>query len=160
MSLFVFDLSGKRGPTSSYATAGIALRVTESHKPPQATRWCHLRGRHPHNTYLPHQPPTSSQYLPTYVLPKYLPDLPTYATVIPTYLQPKHIPTPPTPYITTYPHKLPTYLLELPTYPSICPFVYLSIRPSVRPSVHHYDANDENGPYLLQRDQIKGEELG
>ena len=38
MSLFVwalpFDLSGMGGPTSSYATAGIALRVTESHKPP------------------------------------------------------------------------------------------------------------------------------
>jgi len=38
VSLFVwalpFDLSGMGGPTSSYATAGIALRVTESHKPP------------------------------------------------------------------------------------------------------------------------------
>jgi hypothetical protein len=34
MSLFVwtlpFDLSGMGNPTSSYATAGIALRVTES----------------------------------------------------------------------------------------------------------------------------------
>jgi len=38
VSLFVwalpFDLSGMGGPTSSYATAGIALLVTESHKPP------------------------------------------------------------------------------------------------------------------------------
>jgi len=38
MSLFVwalpFDLSGMGGPTSSYATAGIALRITESHKTP------------------------------------------------------------------------------------------------------------------------------
>jgi len=29
-----FDLSGMGGPTSSYATAGIVLRVTESHKLP------------------------------------------------------------------------------------------------------------------------------
>jgi len=38
VSLFVwalpFDLSGMGGPTSSYATAGIALQVTESHEPP------------------------------------------------------------------------------------------------------------------------------
>jgi hypothetical protein len=38
VSLFVwalpFDLSGMGDPTSSYATAGITLRVTESHKPP------------------------------------------------------------------------------------------------------------------------------
>jgi len=38
VSLFVwalpFDLSGMGGPTSSYATSGIALRVTESHSPP------------------------------------------------------------------------------------------------------------------------------
>jgi len=38
VSLFVwalpFDLSGMGGPTSSYATTGIAIRVTESHKPP------------------------------------------------------------------------------------------------------------------------------
>jgi len=38
VSLFVwalpFDLSGMGGPTSRYATASIALRVTESHKPP------------------------------------------------------------------------------------------------------------------------------
>jgi hypothetical protein len=38
VSLFVwvlpFDLSGMGDHTSSYATAGIALRVTESHKPP------------------------------------------------------------------------------------------------------------------------------
>jgi hypothetical protein len=38
VSLFVwalpFDLSDMGDPTSSYATAGIALRVTESHKPP------------------------------------------------------------------------------------------------------------------------------
>jgi len=43
-----FDLSGMAGPTNSYATAGIALRVTESHKPPpltSTTRWRHLRGR-------------------------------------------------------------------------------------------------------------------
>jgi len=29
-----FNLSGMGGPASSYATAGIALRVTQSHKPP------------------------------------------------------------------------------------------------------------------------------
>jgi len=38
MYLFVwvlsFDLSGKGGPTSSYATAGIALRIIASRKPP------------------------------------------------------------------------------------------------------------------------------
>ena len=38
VSLFVwvlcFDLSGKGGPTSSYATAGIALRIIAPHKPP------------------------------------------------------------------------------------------------------------------------------
>ena len=38
VSLFVrrlpFDLSSKGGPASSYATAGIALRVTDVLKPP------------------------------------------------------------------------------------------------------------------------------
>jgi len=38
VSLFVwalpFDLSGMGGPTSNYITAGIALQVTDTYKPP------------------------------------------------------------------------------------------------------------------------------
>ena len=42
VSLFVwvlsFDLSGKGGPTSSYATAGIALWIIAPRKPPYPTK--------------------------------------------------------------------------------------------------------------------------
>jgi len=33
-----FDLSGKGGPTSSYATAGIALWIIAPRKPPYPTK--------------------------------------------------------------------------------------------------------------------------
>ena len=48
VSLFVwrlhFDLSSKGGPARSYATAGVALRVTDVLKPLTAIRWRHQRG--------------------------------------------------------------------------------------------------------------------
>ena len=48
VSLFVwrlpFDLSIKGSPASSYATAGIALRVTDVLKPLTTIRWIHQRG--------------------------------------------------------------------------------------------------------------------